>query len=433
MKFLKGIKKQRKMDWLKKAEEMEVAIALDDESYLQKMAMIRFTERDLKLIKCVKPIVEEHIDELVDDFYSAILEIGHLRELIEKHSTLERLKGTLRIHTIEMFSGTIDESFMEKRFRVAKAHFRIGLEPNWYMGSFQNLQNKITSLICEEIKSKEEIVEILAAVHKLISFEQQIVLEAYEVENVKLLHSQYEKGKDDLKNKMVLISENLVALAEETHASVETLSTKFQEVNKTATESNRQTLVAKDYAREGQGKLDELVKKVQLIETLTGDMAKTIGQLGESSKQIANIVYIVQEIADQTNLLALNSAIEAARAGEHGKGFAIVSQEVRKLAEQTKNSISEIQSLISNSENYTREVTGIIKEVQEAVLSGTSVFRDSHESFRQVVESIEQSGTTVLNVHKQMGELVHVVEEIERATDQVAASAEQLNEAATMA
>lgn len=428
-----GRSNEKKKRWLDASQELTVVIDVVKPSIQMKMEMIHLTEHDLKVIKTIQPLVEQNIDRLVEEFYNTILKVSELREMIERYSTVDRLRKTLKVHLVELFNGDVDELFLEKRFRVAKTHYRIGLEPAWYMGAFQNVQNTLLSIIFDEVSHRDELQAIIAVTNKILSFEQQIVLEAYETENLQKLNAQFESGKANLKNIMTEVSEGLLALAEETQSSVETLSSNIKEVNQTTIDSKDQATVAKSYANEGQEKLNELLQKINSIETLTKKMTGNIQQLGESSNKIAAVTDIVREIAEQTNLLSLNSAIEAARAGEHGRGFAVVSQEVRKLADQTKHSVIKIQDLISTTNLYKEEVVKSLQQVQYAVKEGAAASEQTNLSFYKVVQSIEQSGVTVSSVQQQIEEVVKVVNEIERATTEVASSAEELNVATTTA
>ncbi|GIN90017.1 heme-based aerotactic transducer HemAT [Siminovitchia terrae] len=433
MSFL-GIGKStsKKEDGINHSEKVntKVGTKIEDTSILDKINMINLTEKDLKLLKSIQPLVKENIERLVDEFYSVVLKVASLKKIIQKNSTVERLKKTLRVHIIEMFDGNIDQSFIDKRLKIAKVHYVIGLEPAWYMGSFQGIHDTITHLAFKNIKDKRKLQSLLSAVNKILSLEQQIVLEAYDRENMLKLNAQFEEGKIYLKNQMTSVSEGLVALAEQTQASVAALSKNIREVNETTTENNEQSILAKNYAQDGQHKLKELLEKISVMDNYSRDMIESIHRLGESSDQISSVIHIVQDIAEQTNILALNSAIEAARAGEHGRGFAVLSQEVQSLAEQTKNSISQIHELISNSNLYKEQVIKSLKHVEEALMSGIATSEHTHEAFQNIAQSIQQNSMTNMKVQEQMDQLVAVVNEIENASAIVTSSAEQLNEAA---
>lgn len=161
-----------------------------------------------------------------------------------------------------------------------------------------------------------------------------------------MIKATFQEGKSDLKGKVLHVSEDLVALAEETSASVETLISQSNEFNGLIKDSGAHSETIQYQGGIGKEKLLDLSGKIEQIQSETSIMTNTVERLNEASEKVNSVIAFVQSIADQTNLLALNSAIEAVRAGENGKGFAVVSQEVKKLAEQTKMSIGEIQELI---------------------------------------------------------------------------------------
>ncbi|MCM3713764.1 globin-coupled sensor protein [Alkalihalobacillus oceani] len=412
--------------WLNN-HQVDVLIEIEDESMQDKLAMIQLTEEDLKAIKQVKPLIEQHSGRLVKTFYEKMLQTNELREMIEQHTEVAKLEKTLQLHLIELFHCRIDQAFLEKRVRVAQIHYRIGLQPAWYMGAFQNLQQALFSLISKEVEIETERYTIISAMNKLLSFEQQIVLEAYEKETVAKIHGRYDEGKKDLRNKILIVSEGLVALAEETQAATKVLTTNLAAINDKTGESNATFMTATSKSVEGENTLRAMFEKIRSIEKYTEDMNKAIGQLSSSTTEITNVITLVKGIADQTNLLALNSAIEAARAGEHGKGFAVVADEVRKLAEQTKNSIGQIQTLIENSNQLTGLVIDSLQQVEGAVSTGLNASENMQEMYQDIVRSIDQSGRTLGNVKEKMEELMMAVMEIEKASFEVATSAEDLN------
>ncbi|QHW34277.1 hypothetical protein GZH47_28090 [Paenibacillus rhizovicinus] len=157
---------------------------------------------EVRLIQSVQPLVRQYIEEIVDGFYQTITGIESLQAIITSNSTVERLRQTLKSHLIEMSSGRIDEEYLQKRMRVADEHSRIGLEPKWYMGAFQNLQNTLMLIVNRNVEDREESLRISKAITKILNFEQQIVLEAYEKENVRQRQLQYEQVQEELKRKI---------------------------------------------------------------------------------------------------------------------------------------------------------------------------------------------------------------------------------------
>src|SRR5690625_508115 len=95
----------------------------------------------------MQPYVEDNIETSVNEFDSNFERSSHLNSIIYVHSSVERLKITLHSHIIEMFSGVIDEAFIQQRIKIAEAHVKIGLEPKWYMCAFQDLHNSMMDLI----------------------------------------------------------------------------------------------------------------------------------------------------------------------------------------------------------------------------------------------------------------------------------------------
>ncbi|GKV68820.1 heme-based aerotactic transducer HemAT [Sporosarcina sp. NCCP-2716] len=426
--------KPRKMpDFTERAAALQTDIRIDDEETKRKLHIISMTENDLQALQLIQPLIRQYGDELVDNFYGTILQVPALQKMIEDNTTQDYLRNALKTHITEMFDGVIDEDFIRRQLVVAKTHYRLGLPPSAYMGAFQNLQDTMLAVVFREMDNPPDMQRVLSAVNKMISFEQQLVLEAYDDEIQKELHSQFESGKQGLQNTMLDVSEGLVALAEETQAAAEMLSATIRNVSDTAGDSNEQAVRAKTAVDAGQQRLQELSGKIAIIEQFTASMTASIGELGESFSEITDVIGIVQEIADQTNLLSLNSAIEAARAGEHGKGFAVVSQEVRKLSEQTKSSVADIRQLIQTSNRFQEQVLENLESVSRAVREGAAASSQTTEAFHDVVESIDKSSAVVVHVQRQMNEVTGTVADIRKSTSEVAASAESLNRAAANA
>ncbi|WP_339210434.1 HAMP domain-containing methyl-accepting chemotaxis protein [Aeribacillus sp. FSL K6-8210] len=187
-----------------------------------------------------------------------------------------------------------------------------------------------------------------------------------------------------------------------------------------------------------------MIKSIEKMESIDakiqGSLAMVKG-LDTKTNDIAKLINVIQEIADQTNLLALNAAIEAARAGEHGKGFAVVADEVRKLAEQVASSVSEITSIIQGIQTESKNVVISLEDGYRNVAEGTETISKTGDIFNELKETIKkvshkirgmsESINSVLDNTKKMGESIEsiasVSEESAAGIEEVTATAEQSN------
>jgi len=208
-------------------------------------------------------------------------------------------------------------------------------------------------------------------------------------------------------------------------SATEEISVSSNEVMLALKEANEQTANADKLTSDGKGKLLSSVNEVMAIKEKVEKLGTTINNLSASSEEIGNIISVINDIADQTNLLALNAAIEAARAGEHGRGFAVVADEVRKLAERTQAATKEIESIIASLQNETTNANKDMQEATNKVVEGAETIKETEAIFEQIVESVEAIHTTNDIITGSIEEQVTAINNINDNAQVISAGIEQ--------
>ncbi|WP_297575875.1 methyl-accepting chemotaxis protein [uncultured Deefgea sp.] len=208
--------------------------------------------------------------------------------------------------------------------------------------------------------------------------------------------------------------------AKQISANVDQLASTMGSMAKQATEAFGQVAATGEAAMKTTRVLQEVTHEVLSVEQSVTMSAQHIGQLHVQMSEINLIVTTIREVADQTNLLALNAAIEAARAGEAGRGFAVVADEVRKLADRTAGSARSIGEMIAGIGAMTDEIMTTIKQSVDRVGSGMSLIGVAQSEMQQVL-------TASITASKDMAQIHDALEEISRNTDDIADSVEKIS------
>jgi len=230
----------------------------------------------------------------------------------------------------------------------------------------------------------------------------------------------------DVSHRVASASQELSATAEQMsqgsgqqadHASqvaiaAEEMSQTIMDVAKSTNSIAASALETVQVAKEGNQVVTQSVDETRKISQTVSKSAGLVRSLGEQSKQIGDIVDVINEIADQTNLLALNAAIEAARAGEQGRGFAVVADEVRKLAERTSRS--------------TLEISGMIKSIQDEVIKAVDAMDEATKRVDVGVDLTARAGTSLETIVQSADKLQFMVQQIATATEEMSSTSVEI-------
>ena len=215
-------------------------------------------------------------------------------------------------------------------------------------------------------------------------------------------------------------AEKQVHVINETSAVVEQMSAGMEQVGTNTDLVAGKSAQAAAKAKEGDKSVETAVKQMTNIEQTVNHSAQVVTKLGERSKEIGQIVETISGIAGQTNLLALNAAIEAARAGEQGRGFAVVADEVRKLAEQSHEAAKKIATLINEIQGDTDKAVVAMSEGTREVKIGTEVVNTAGRAFREIV-------ALTTEVSNQVQEISTAIQQMESGSQQIVSSVKQID------
>ncbi|MER2028574.1 MAG: HAMP domain-containing methyl-accepting chemotaxis protein [Solibacillus sp.] len=251
----------------------------------------------------------------------------------------------------------------------------------------------------------------------------------------------------DSSDQVAASAEELMASADETMLGTELISTSIQNVSDAAEKQKEMSSSSAAFAQKvleeaeeianqadqatalsnstnekiekGSVYVENTVSQMNLIQSTVEETADSLTLLASRTTEIVNILKLVQDISDQTNLLALNAAIEAARAGEAGKGFAVVADEVKKLSEQTKQSVSDISRIAVEIENDTTTTVSSIQQVKDRVNAGITISHDTKATFDEILAIIGQ-------VQEQVNQITAVSDSIHSKMESVSEQSLQM-------
>ena len=197
-------------------------------------------------------------------------------------------------------------------------------------------------------------------------------------------------------------------------AAIEEMTVSIEQISDSARLAEQHSSTAAGLADEGAGKAERAAREMQAIAARVGDAAQKIQQLVARADEVGTIANVIKEIAGQTNLLALNAAIEAARAGEQGRGFAVVADEVRGLAERTAVATVQIEKVIEGIQNETRATVGAMAEVSSQVDGGVALVGDATDSLHRIRSTAGEALERIREVAYATGEQSSASTEIAR-------------------
>jgi methyl-accepting chemotaxis protein len=420
----------------------------------------------------VRRALERRMDRALSRFYAKISTVPALAHFFSGQQHMDRAKGAQREHWLSVFKSGVDEAYHKRAINIGQVHARIGLEPKWYIGGYSLvLEDVIEALtgpgLSRFLPWRRALSRRLTALMKVALLDIDLGLAGYFVDSeeklrrivrdqlgsalealargdltkrAKGLPAEYAKLEQDFNVAMEAMQEALASVI----GGVKVMADGSREIRAASDDLARRTEMQAASLEESATSLSHLTAQVNDTAEMTGGARKAIadadeeasqggvivgkaiaamGQIEVSSKQVSQIISVIDGIAFQTNLLALNAGVEAARAGEAGKGFAVVASEVRALAQRSAEAANDIKLLITDSTEQVAIGVELVRDTGQSL----SAIADRIADLRVAIEGIAQSASEQAT---NLGQINTAVADMDRMTQQNSAMAEQCTAAA---
>ena len=433
-------------------------VAVTDPDVRRRLDFLQVTADDLGVIQSWESVCKAACNPMIDDFYGHISRTRETQAIIDKHTTVERQRPMVTRYVLAMFTGTMDDKYVEYRRVVGQVHERIDLDSNWYVAMYEVIREHMLRAVEAAGASVAEYRRFQRAFDRVLQADIAIVITALtnaRQERVEqLLKGEAMRFLDEISSALARVAagdlsvrltgqyternaevqKNFNEAMAELSSTMREVTTSSEEILHTSVALRESSGVLADGASSQAASLEEVAASLQELTSMTqtsaahaaearaiADQSRTTAADGvRSMKELtdaitriksgadatAKIVKTIDEIAFQTNLLALNAAVEAARAGDAGRGFAVVAEEVRSLALRSAESARNTAQLIESSVS--------------AAAAGVSLNE-------QVLDKLGLIARQADRVSGAIGEVAAAAEQQEQGVSQISVAIEQIN------
>lgn len=384
------------------------------------------TEKALNILKEEKTVgkeIQDGIHELATSEITAIEKNGQVVKSLQNQTSIVN-----SIMSVIIFVGGITIALITAR--------SISNPVNLVMGRMEAISKGDLSLEPLRPIGKDEIAHLVQVANTMTENNRALLSRLSAVSSTVSGHSEeLMQSANEVKSGTEQVAMTMEELAKgaETQASsagnlasmMNTFSDKIVETNKNGEQIEVYSKEILQLTNAGSHLMDSSTEQMAKIDQIVQDVSKKMESLDHQSKEISKLVILIKDISDQTNLLALNAAIEAARAGEHGKGFAVVADEVRKLAEQVSISINDITRFVDTIQEESSIVVESLENGYTEVEKGTEQIKNTSHTFNQINTSLIEMVKKIHVVSNHLGEITESSKEMDKTIEDIASISQE--------
>ncbi len=403
------------------------------------------------VLSSLKDEVGKNLPDVVAEVYVSIRSVPELSAKLGSKENEARVRGLFHGYVNQLFQGRFDEAYVDSRVRIGLAHDRIGLGPHWYLGAYGHLFRQLMVEVVNNHAHEPEVQQAAVdALMRVMFFDLGIVLETFEKAGMDRRQVMVDRFVGGLRGTAStldragvtldqVVSDQSASVAEQAAAIAEVTSS-LSELRQTSAQALEQAEAMRDVSeaaestvREGAQAVGESVDGMNAIRERVEAIQGTIQGLTDHTNQIGDIIATVNEIAEQSKLLALNASIEAARAGEYGRSFSVVANEMRDLAEQSKQATRQVRQLLSDIRDATSSAVVATEEGLANVHEGqrlAGVVGEIMGSVEQVIQQAAEASRLIANASRQqragVSQVADAMVNIDQATRSSARAMDEL-------
>ncbi len=390
----------------------------------ERLDFLKITEDTKSALREMKPAIEQRLPPVLESFYRHLGACPEVARHFSDHRHMMHARDKQVAHWASILTGRFDDDYVESVTRIGRTHNKLGLEPRWYLGGYAAITTDVVDSMIDDLDAehgektrvKRHIGAFLKAVMLDIDYSISTYLEAAEDdkrETLRQLAFEFENNVGGVIDSVAAASEELTATAHSLQQIADETNNRSAEVasasEQTSTNVQNVASATHELSTASREIADQIATASQLARQSVQDAQEAtdkVRDLNGAAEEIGKVLSLIKTVAEQTNLLALNATIEAARAGEAGAGFTVVANEVKALANKTRQATEEVAGSIVKMQEETKyaasSIEGIsagVGNIDEAAASIATAVEQQSSATNDIGRSIEEAsiGTAEVN------------------------------------